>query len=333
VRQWMTTRIPGTVLPEDAIPIDAGTLHHDVLVLPSGDFVALSTEVRRFESYPTSEDDPGAPWGPARVVGDVILFFQPDGTVTDRIALLDLLDPYRIGYESLDSGFWQTVYENVPEEPLRDWAHANSLFYDERDHALLVSSYHQDAVFELDLSTREITWILGFPTGWDERWMPLVLSPVGEGLYPFHQHSARWTPQRTLLLFDNGKYRAIPPVPKMPPEQCFSRAVEFAIDEEALEFRELWSYGGRPGEHFYTPFLGETDWLPGKGHVLITDGGRVRQPNGLPGFHPAQGHKWARVLEVTHETPARVVFEVVIDDRRHGWTVYRSERVQSLYPP
>lgn len=332
VRQWYTTRLPDTVAPEGGIPIDASTLHHDVQELPSGNFLALTTEVRRFESYPASEDDPLVPPHPARVVGDVILEYRPDGTVVNRWPVLDLLDPYRIGYESLDWGFWHEVYESPPEEPLCDWAHVNSLDYDARENVLIVSSYHQDAVFALDLATGRLRWILGFPTGWGERWKPLVLTPVGEGLYPFHQHSARLTPQRTLLLFDNGKYRALPYAPKMPPEESFSRAVEFAIDEDELEFRELWSYGGRPGEMFFTPFLGETDWLPVKGHVLVTDGGRVVQPNGLPGFHPAQGRKWARVLEVTHTTPAEVVFEVLLDDPRCGWTVYRSERLASLYP-
>jgi len=66
--------------------------------------------------------------------------------------------------------------------------------------------------------------------------------------------------------------------------------------------------------------------------VLVTDGGRVRRPDGLPGFHPAQGRKWARVFEVTHTTPAEVVFEVLLDDPHCGWTVYRSERMASLYP-
>ena len=332
VRQWYTTRLPGTVAPAGGIPIDASTIHHDVQELPTGNFLALTTELRRFESYPASEDDPLVPPRPARVVGDVILEYRPDGTVVRRWPVLDLLDPYRIGYESLDWGFWQEVYENRPEEPLCDWAHVNSLHYDERDHALIVSSYHQDAVFKLDLVTGGLRWILGFPSGWGERWRPLILGPVGDGLYPFHQHAARLTPQRTLLMFDNGKYRALPYAPKMPPEESFSRAVEFAIDEEALEFRELWSYGGRPGELFFTPFLGETDWLPVKEHVLVTDGGRVVQPNGLPGFHPAQGRKWARVLEVTHTTPAEVVFEVLLDDPRCGWTVYRSERLATLYP-
>lgn len=332
VRQWYTTRLPDTIAPAGGIPIDASTIHHDVQELPSGNFLALSTEMRRFDSYPASEDDPSVPPMPARVVGDVILEFRPDGAVVRRWPVLDLLDPYRIGYESLDWGFWQGVYEHSPEEPLRDWAHVNSVHYDEREQALIVSSYHQDSVFKLDLASGKLRWILGFPSGWGQRWMPLVLTPVGDGLYPFHQHSARLTPQRTLLLFDNGKYRALPYAPKMQPEDSFSRAVEFAIDEERGEFRELWSYGGREGEKYFTPFLGETDWLPVTGHVLVTDGGRVRQPDGRPGVHPNQGRKWARVLEVTRTTPAEVVFEVVIDDPRQGWTVYRSERLASLYP-
>ncbi len=332
VRQWYTTRIPGTVAPPDGIPIDASTIHHELKELPSGNFLCLSTELRRFESYPASEDDPTVPRSPSRVVGDVILEFDPHGQVLGRWSVLDILDPYRIGYESLDWGFWMGVYENVPEEPLRDWAHVNSVQYDQEDHAFIVSSYHQDAIFKLDIASGKLVWILGFPSGWGEPWQPYLLSPVGEGLYPFHQHAARLTPQRTLLLFDNGKYRALPYAPKMPPEESFSRAVEYAIDEEAMEFREVWSYGGRPGEIFFTPFLGETDWLPVKGNVLITDGGRVRRPNGLPGVHPAHGQKWARVLEVTHETPAQVVFEVVLDDVQWGWTVYRSERLASLYP-
>jgi hypothetical protein len=332
VRQWVTTRLPGTELPAGAIPVDASTLHHELFELPDGDLVSLTTELRRFESYPASEDDPTVPRRPARVVGDVILRFRPDGTVVDRIPVLDLLDPYRIGYESLDWGFWQGIYEHREEEPLRDWAHVNSVDLAPGTNQVIVSSYHQDAVFAFDLDTREVAWILGFPTGWGERWMQKVLNPVGDGLYPFHQHAARMTPAGTLLMFDNGKYRALPYAPKMPPEQSFSRAVEFAIDPTTLEFRQLWTYGGRPDEHFFTPFLGETDWLSRTGNVLVTDGGRVVQPDGRPGFHPAQGRKWARVAEVTRTTPADVVFEVVIDDPTCGWTVYRSERLEDLYP-
>lgn len=44
------------------------------------------------------------------------------------------------------------------------------------------------------------------------------------------------------------------------------------------------------------------------------------------------GHHFARILEVTHESPAEKVFEVVIDDPAVGWAVYRSERIPGLYP-
>jgi len=190
VRQWATTRLPGTVLPDGALPVDASTIHHEVEELPSGNLLALSTEMRRFESYPASEDDSTVPRSPSRVIGDVILEIAPDGTVVDRISVLDLLDPYRIGYESLDSGSWQGVYESPPEEPIRDWAHVNSMDYDEQDNALIVSSYHQDAVFKFDLDTREIVWILGFPSGWGQEWMPLLFQRIGErkGAFssPFH---------------------------------------------------------------------------------------------------------------------------------------------------
>jgi arylsulfate sulfotransferase len=332
IRQWGATRFPGKVNPEGALPIDTGTIHHDVSELPDGRLLALSTELRYFESYPASETDPTVNRSPSWVVGDVIMVIEEDGTVAKRWSVLDILNPYRIGYESLDWGFWMGVYENVEEAPLRDWAHVNSVQYDEQDHALIVSSYHQDTVFKMDFETGELVWMLAFPSGWDQDWKQYLLTPVGEGLYPFHQHAARVTPQRTILMFDNGKYRALPYQPKMSAEESFSRAVEYAIDEDTMEFREVWSYGGRIGEIFFTPFLGETDWLPVKGHVLVTDGGRVRTPDGKPADHPAMGQKWARVLEVTHEMPAEVVFEVVIDDPTFGWTVYRSERLPSLYP-
>lgn len=37
-------------------------------------------------------------------------------------------------------------------------------------------------------------------------------------------------------------------------------------------------------------------------------------------------------VEVTREMPARVVFEVLVDDPGSGWTVCRSERLPSLDP-
>ncbi len=42
----------------------------------------------------------------------------------------------------------------------------------------------------------------------------------------------------------------------------------------------------------------------------------------------------AHIIEVTRDTPATKVFEIIVDDEVQGsggWTVYRSERISSLY--
>ncbi len=332
IRQWHTTKIPKEV-PLGSIPVSAETIHHDAMQLPSGNFLALSTEIRHFENYPSSEMDPEAPNEPAFVVGDVLLEFAPDGTVVRERSLFDILDPFRLGYDSLDTGFWQDIYmdSGLLKERPKDWSHANSIDYNPADDSLLVSVYHQDTVFKIDYTTGELKWIMSFPTGWGPSWQPYLLTPTGEGLYPCHQHSGKVTPKGTVIMFDNGTYRARPFDMKRAAEDNFSRAVEYEINEETMEFAQVWSYGGPEDEIFFSPILGETDWLPETENILITDGARIRRPDGTPGGHPMQGHKWARVLEVTHTTPAEKVFEVILDDLTWGWTIYRSERIPSLY--
>ena len=47
--------------------------------------------------------------------------------------------------------------------------------------------------------------------------------------------------------------------------------------------------------------------------------------------NPFAGRHWARIFEVTHDQPARKVWEIVIDDPTMGWAVYRSQRFPDLY--
>jgi len=100
---------------------------------------------------------------------------------------------------------------------------------------------------------------------------------------------------------------------------------------------QVWSYGGPADEIFYSPFICDADRLPVTGNVLITDGGRVVDGDGTPSDLPAAegNHTWARLVEVTHTTPAVKVWEVQIgnpDPDSESWTVYRSERLPGLYP-
>jgi hypothetical protein len=331
VRQWHTTGIP-KVVPKGSVPVDTDTFHHEVRELPSGRFLALSTEVRAYASYPTSETDPRVPNAPAQLVGDVVVEFSGDGTVVRTWKLLDLLDPYRIGYGSLGTGFWKDTYAGLVEGSVQDWAHANALAYDARDNAALVSLRHQDAIVKLDLATGRVKWILGTHDGWRAPWRELLLTPRQGLTWQYHQHAPKLTPHGTILLFDNGNYRARPFAERLKASDSYSRAVEYSVDEATRTVSQVWTYGGPGDERFYSSFIGDADWLPRTGNVLVTDGGRISDGAGNPSDDESE-HHWARLVEVTHTVPPMKVFELVIDDKApRGWAVYRAERLPSLYP-
>ena len=316
---------------ENSTLVDTDTFHHDVVELPSGNLVALSSEMRTYEGYPTSETDPNAPTTTRDVAGDTIVEFQRDGTIVREWKLLDLFDPYRVGYGSLSSGYWRATYSRIMDAPdLADWAHANALMYDEQDDAFLVSLRLQDAVVKIDSETSEVAWILGPHGGWNTPWDGRLLAPQGELEWAYHGHGAKVTDRRTILQFDNGNERTTAFGKRMPVEDSYSRAVEFSVDEATMTVRQVWAYGP-DDERFFSSFQGDADLLPTTGNVLITDGARFRDIERDGSIDP-RAHNWVRIVEVTHTTPAEKVFELVIDDDESSWTAYRAERLPSLYP-
>ena len=42
--------------------------------------------------------------------------------------------------------------------------------------------------------------------------------------------------------------------------------------------------------------------------------------------------RWARIVEVTHEKPAEIVWDMRLKDDNLGWAIYRGERLPPLYP-
>jgi hypothetical protein len=84
VNQWWAARLGMTGAPPGAIPVDCDSFHHEnseMTGADAGNFLALSTEMRTYPNYPTSEVDPTqtAPFG--NVVGDVVVEYQRDGTL------------------------------------------------------------------------------------------------------------------------------------------------------------------------------------------------------------------------------------------------------------
>ena len=82
------------------------------------------------------------------------------------------------------------------------------------------------------------------------------------------------TPRGTVLVYDNGAERSIPPQENMPEEERYSQAIEYRIDESAGTVETIWSYD-TDQEHFMSPFVCDADHLPKTGNILITDGGRI----------------------------------------------------------
>ncbi len=298
-------------------------VHHDVFPTKMGTLLVLRQGVRTVDNLPTSETDPNAPAAQGRVFYDIIdEISRADGTMLHEWHLIDILDPVRIGYDSLNPIGGNGEY---------DWSHSNAVFYDPSDDSIVVSSRHQDAVVKFSHSTGELIWILGPHANWSPLFQPYLFEPVGTPFeWQYHQHAPRLTPAGTLLMFDNGNYRASPFDPKVPNDQNYSRAVEFSLDPVARTVRQVWEYGTGTPERLFSAALGDSDWELLTHNVLITFGFIVN----IDGVNTWQN---ARLIEVTHTEPAEKVFELAVRDvdptqpDAIAFTVYRAERIFDFY--
>jgi len=299
-----------------SIPVNTGAFHHEVFEMQSENLLVLSAELRTFPDYPTSAFNPLAPLETANVVGDVVVEFARDGTIVNQWRLLDMIDPYRINYSSL-IGLYDDFIESIIGSPIetKDWSHGNAVIHDPSDDSIIVSLRHQDAVIKFSRQTGELIWILGPHENWDPlEFGQYLLTPITdeEFFFQYHQHAPEITDEGTYIIYDNGNNRSSPFDPTLPDSLNFSRAVEYNINEFTKEVEIVWEYGQFEEEILYTSFIGDADYQPQTGNVLITFGGV--QP--------------ARLIEVTRTTPAQKVFDLAIA----GTFSYRSERLPSLYP-
>ncbi|MEJ2608753.1 MAG: aryl-sulfate sulfotransferase [Candidatus Thiodiazotropha sp.] len=301
-------------------------LHHDLVPTVNGTYLSLSEENLVVDNFPVSDTNPDAPRQTAYIQDSPVVEFSSDGSLLNRWPLVDMLDPTRIAYNSL----------NLHGENF-DWAHANAVLYDQRDDSIIVSIRHQDAVVKFSRSTGNIKWILGNHDNWPPELQPFLLSPVGSPFeWQYHQHAPMITPSGTLVLFDNGNHRASPftGIEPMPYADSFSRAVEYDIDEENMEVRQVWEYGTNIDRRFFSPYIGDADSLKNTGNTLITAGVVMVLGNEFSsalGF----GESHARIIEVDHNTPAEKVFEVAVYNAatpQAHLEIYRSERIPDLYP-
>ena len=298
-------------------------LHHDLTPTVMGTYLSLDKVSVEVTDYPTSTTDPGAPTQTTNIRDEPAVEFFPDGTLREQWLLTDLIDPIRIGYYSL---------RNSPQG--YDWAHANAVIHDPVDDAIIVSLRHQDAVIKFSRSTGELIWILGNHNNWSAEFAPYLLNPVNSPFrWQYAQHAMMLTGEHNLVLFDNGNFRASPfdGNPVVPDEENFSRGVEYEIDEESMEVRQIWEYGEFVAEPLYSRYISDADWQPTTGNVMITFGG-VNYVGGVPSADLGLGTDHARIIEVTDDVVPTVVFELKLYNPSGSIGLYRSERIPSLYP-
>ena len=329
IQEWYSSGAVSKPVTEGSIAVATDMFHHDVIELASGNFIGLGLEVRSLEDFPV-EYPPSVKKQTADVAGDVIIEFAPDGSTLRKWSLVDILDPRRLGDGSLSGDHYYDIYKETYDPLPYDITHCNAIYYIEEEDAVLVSSNFQCAIYKIDMKTGALKWILGDPTGWEKPWSDKLLEPIGDFTWPCHQHGLELTPQGTLLLFDNGGARFIPPNPPMSEDERFSRALELRVDEVAGTVEEVWTYGPEK-ERFVSPFISDADYMPTTGNILITDGGRFKDKEGklMPTFG---GHQWARILEVTKEPATEKIWELHVYDPEIRYSVYRAQRLNSLYP-
>jgi hypothetical protein len=332
VAQWYAARRPHG--PADAIPVDTLAFHHEVDELPSGNLVVLGVDRREIDGYYTSETDPDAPRVTRQVMGDEVVEFARDGTVVWRWNAFDHLDPFFIGYNTFD-GYW--ARRGFPGTV--DWTHGNGLLYDASDDSLLVNLRHLSAVVKVDRASGTVRWILGDPDGWPSNLQGKMFTLQQGGRWFAFQHAPVPTPHGTLLLFDNGNFQARPFTrPTLEPAATWSRAVEYALDEDNRVAREVWSSEGPGPDSVVSSAMGDVDWLPRTGNVLVHYGAMIPRDD-------IEGVTWddflrkaccSRIREYTHTEPAEVVWELVLRDSFEngpiGWSIYGGERLPSLLP-
>jgi len=305
---------------------DPGTgLTHELTPTVDQTYLSITIQQATVEDFPTSDTDPNAPRKTAEIEDNPIVEFDSKGKLLRMWRLVDMLDTSRIGYNSLNM-----------RDLGRDWAHVNSVIHDPRDDSIIMSLRHQDALVKFSRSTGELKWILGPHSNWSPEFQALLLTPVGEPFeWQFHQHSPVITPSGTILVFDNGNYRASPfdGNPRVPNWRNYSRAVEYAIDEEKMEVRQVWEYGKYAEKRLYAAHISDANWMERTGNVLITFGGTIFT-GGVPNADLGLGEISTNIIEVTHDTWATRVFDMVVYDPTPGarLQVYRSERIPDLYP-
>ena len=218
-------------------------IHHDIIEMPNGNFLVTSNSGNSFS------------------IEDLIVEIdRTNGGIVKSWNLYNLLDPNR---------------KALPDEGQPDWFHMNSLFYDTTDKSIIVSGRNQSAVVKIDYATGALKWILGNPNFWTDSFSKYLFTPVNssgqaidissQDFWMYGQHAAQRLPNGNILLYDDGDFRNYYDNQNVP-QVSYSRAVEYAIDEQAKTIKLVWEFDYNKTQ--FTPYTGYVQQLTNLNRVI-----------------------------------------------------------------
>jgi hypothetical protein len=299
---------------------------HEDLLTDHGTILYISYAKEFVQNFPSSATNPNAPTETADVSYDrVVEISATNSALLNSWSLISMLEPTRINYLC----FLLPFYGIDPE-------HANAVIEDASDGSLIVSMRNQDSIVKFSRSG-QLKWILGPTNNWGAQWQPYLLTPTGTPFaWNYAQHAPVFTPQGTLLFFDDGNCRAEPFAPPVTDQNNYSRAAEFSVDEINMTVSQVWEYTGTNTDRLYAGLLGNATELPQTGNVLVTFGAVSYENGQLVSAHSTNA-TMVRLKEVTHDANPTVVFDLEMFDSANtsskyaGYEVYRSYRIPDLY--
>ncbi len=208
--------------------------HHSFTQLPDGSIAYIRMDVR--EWYDKEEDET------VDVAGDWIIEVAADGTEREIFSTWDAFEPVK-------HDLWGAVFYT----DAKDWAHANSLRYNESSDTYLMSMGYSNIVVEVERETGEVVRFFG--EGSDYAF-------AGDSTPFDYQHSPHYTDDGTLLMTSvagDGIH-----------------AIEYAIDDTNKTLTEVWSHAKDEGHLVFA--MGHVQRLS-NGNTLMSfgSGARIRE--------------------------------------------------------
>jgi hypothetical protein len=219
------------------LPVPAG--HHELDYNPITDtFMVLGTATS------------GEMWGGLPVIYDTICEYNWDG---------DLLWQWdaRVHYP-FNSTIYTTIGQNYTFRGYADWMHANSFVWDKVENTIWLNVRNQNTLLKIDKDSGEIIW----RAGQNGNFTLLDINGTEVDSIWHYPHSLEWIGGNHYILFDNGLFNPDVPSSMTRNGTGISGFIEFEIDEENQELREVWSWHATNSSYYFSESGGDADRLP-----------------------------------------------------------------------